>query len=340
MLLFAKRRERAEEKCFVSVKWCLFFIDFARKNGILKQKSRFGKRLGYLMKILTDKRCIIGEGPIWNEKERKLYFTNGFGNEICIYDFETEKVTVRSLAFGVAAFAFDTQNRLIVSHESGVDVLNSDGSLLPIYDHSKYQIRYANDMKAGPDGAIYVGTQSGKRKGVSEAIDGKLYRISPEGEVEILLDGLILSNGLEWSADEEKFYHTDSDTKTIKEYAFDKKTGKISFTGRSVFVNGADGFTIGTDGNLYVGCWGKGHVAIVDTSSMQCVGEIVLPCRIPTSCGFCGENMDILAITTASYRADIAKDENAGFTLLKKMNFSGRLPYLYGAPSKHEKITV
>ncbi len=28
------------------------------------------------MNTICDKRCIIGEGPIWNEKEQKLYFTN------------------------------------------------------------------------------------------------------------------------------------------------------------------------------------------------------------------------------------------------------------------------
>lgn len=29
--------------------------------------------------ICTEKRCIIGEGPIWNSFEHRLYFTNGFG---------------------------------------------------------------------------------------------------------------------------------------------------------------------------------------------------------------------------------------------------------------------
>ena len=41
------------------------------------------------MKKICDKRCIIGEGPIWNVWEEKLYFTNGYGNEICCLDIET-----------------------------------------------------------------------------------------------------------------------------------------------------------------------------------------------------------------------------------------------------------
>lgn len=288
------------------------------------------------MKILKEARCIIGEGPIWNAKEQKLYFTNGMGNEICAYDFCLDKVSCRSLPFGVAAFAFDKKNNLIVSHSKGVHILNSDNTLSQIYDNSKYQIQYANDMKVGPDGAIYVGTQSSKRRGVSDKVDGKLYRISPNGEVEILLDGLMLSNGMEWSLDERKFYHTDSDTGIIKEYDFDK-FGKITFTGRQVLVPRVDGFTIGNDECLYVGCWGLGHVAVVETRKLEIIDYIKIPTDIPTSCGFCGENMDFLAITTASLNVDIQADENAGFTILKKMDIRGRKPYIYVSKKSKEK---
>lgn len=282
------------------------------------------------MKILTEKRCIIGEGPIWNEREQKLYFTNAYGNEICTYDFSSGQIKVRPLPFDVAAFAFDVQNRLIVSHADGVHILNEDNSLTPIYDERKYKIKFANDMKVGPNGAIYVGTQSGKRKGVSDRIDGELYRISPHGEVDVLLDGLILSNGMEWSIDETKFYHTDSATKMLTEYDFDKKTGNISFTGRQVRVDGVDGFTIGQDNRLYIACWRRERIAVVDTKTLQIVDSIPLPCKIPASCGFCGKNMDILAITTARFKADIETDENAGFTILERINVKGRKPYLFG----------
>lgn len=282
------------------------------------------------MKIVSEKRCNIGEGPIWNDKEQKLYYTNGFGgNEICIYDFKTNKVSVRFLSFSVAAFAFDVENRLLVSHSNGVHILNDDSTLAPIYDNCKYKIQFGNDMKVGPDGAIYVGTQSEKRKGFSDKIDGKLYRIAPDGEVKILFDELLLSNGMEWSIDEKKFYHTDSDTGIIKEYDFDKNMGTITFTGRQVRVDGVDGFTIGEDNRLYIGCWGQAHIVVVDTKTMDIVDYIPTPCNIPTSCGFCGENMDILAITTSSYTADIEKDKNAGFIILLHTKTKGRKPFLF-----------
>ena len=190
--------------------------------------------------------------------------------------------------------------------------------------------RSSNDMKVGPDGRIYVGTQSSKRKGISEEIDGKLYSIDKDGNVRVLLEGLRLSNGMEWSLDEKRFYHTDSDTGIIREYFFDKESGDIVYTGREISVPGVDGFTIGMDGCLYVGCWGRGHVAVVDTETLSVRSHIEMPAKIPTSCGFMGEEMDHLAVTTADYGSDLEKDPNAGFTVIQMMNTTGRAPYLFG----------
>ena len=167
-------------------------------------------------------------------------------------------------------------------------------------------------------------------KGISEDIDGKLYSIDKNGNVRILLDGLRLSNGMEWSLDEKLFYHTDSDTGIIREYFFDKGSGDISYSGREVSVPGVDGFTIGNDGCLYVGCWGRGHVAVVDTKTLTVKSHIEIPALIPTSCGFMGEGVDMLAITTADYGSDLEKDPNAGFTVIQKMEVCGRKPYRFG----------
>ena len=282
------------------------------------------------MECISKKRCIIGEGPIWNEKESCLYYTNGMGSEICKLDIYTGDLSVRSVDVGCAAFAFDTNNRLIVSRMDGVFYLNDDNTAEPLYDTNKYDIKFCNDMKVGPDGCIYVGTQSSKRLGISSKIDGKLYRIEKNGKVDILLDGLILSNGLEWSMDEKRFFHTDSDTGIIKEYDFDKLNGTLSYTGRSIKVDGVDGFTIDKNDNILATGWGYGRVSVIDTHTMEIVDYIEVPAQSPASCGFCGESMNKLAVVTATYDCNINTDIYAGFTFLKDMETGGRLPYLFG----------
>ena len=282
------------------------------------------------MRILNQKRCIIGEGPVWNDVEQRLYFTNGTGSEICMLDMASGKLTVLPVKVNCAAFCFDCENRLIVSRADGVFILGDDERTIPLYDTSRYEILYANDMKVGPDGRIYVGTQSRKRQKISDDIDGKLYSISPDGTVRVLLDGLLLSNGLEWSMDETKFYHTDSDTKILREYDFDKETGDIRATGRSINIPGVDGFTIDRSGTILAACWGQRHIALVDSRTLEVTGYIDTPCRIPASCGFAGPELDILAITTASLNVNLEQDPNAGFTCLVRRDIGGRTPWRFG----------
>lgn len=282
------------------------------------------------MKKICDKRCIIGEGPIWNVWEEKLYFTNGYGNEICCLDIETGELQVRPVKVGCAAFAFDHEGRMIVSRADGVMYLNEDNSTEYLYDPEKYPIRYGNDMKVGPDGALYVGTLSEKKKGISDKIDGKLYRISPQGEVTVLLENLDCSNGMDWSMDETRFYFTDSATNLIREFAFRKSNGSITPTGREIHVPGVDGFTIDRKDRILATGWGFGCVYVIDTKSLTVTEKLPVPVAVPASCGFAGRNMDALAVVTASYDADLDTYPESGATYLHRTDVPGRLPYLFG----------
>ena len=282
------------------------------------------------MKILSNKRCVIGEGPIWNAFDKRLYHVNGLENEICILDPATKEIEVRKLDFPVAALAFSKKGEILISCPDGAFYLNSDGTRTPLYDTTAFEIRYGNDAKVGPDGRFYIGTQSSKRFGSGDKLDGKLYSIDKSGEVKILLDGLILSNGFDWSMGVTRFYHTDSDTGMIKEYRFDKENGEISFTGRQVKVPGVDGFTIDQNDFLYVACWGRGYIAVVDTADMTLKDYIAVPAEIPAGCCFAGEEMDQLVVVTATFGADLEKDVNAGYTFIADSETKGRKPYLFG----------
>ncbi len=282
------------------------------------------------MQILSRKHCVIGEGPVWNPFDSRLYHVNPYEKEICILDIATEQAAVRKLDFGVSAIGFGKKGEVLISTAEGAFLLNADGTRSPLYDREKYDIRYGNDAKVGPDGRFYVGTQSSKRIGVSDSIDGKLYCIDASGEVKILLNGLILSNGFDWSMDAQRFYHTDSDTKIIKEYAYDKNGPSLTFTGRQLHVPGVDGFTIDQNDFLYVACWGKGHIAVVDTKTMTVVDHIEVPTRIPASCCFAGEAMDQLVVVTAAWKTDSQEDPRAGCTFIQKTETRGRKPFLFG----------
>ena len=154
------------------------------------------------MEILSKIPCLIGEGPIWCEFDKMVWQVNGYGrNEIFGINLESGETTLRKLSFGVAAMAFSQEGEMLISTLEGAFKLNPDGSRTPLYDTEKDEIKYGNDAKVGPDGRFYIGTQSSKRMGIGDKIDGKLYSINKYGNVKILLDGLILSNGFYWSMD-------------------------------------------------------------------------------------------------------------------------------------------
>lgn len=281
------------------------------------------------MKQLTQKRCIVGEGPIWNDREGLLYFVNGIDNEICTYDPATDTIKSYPQAIGVAAIAFSKDGRMLVTRADGAFFLNPDGSVTPMYDEH-VRIKHANDAKVGPDGCFYVGTQSEFRLGLSDKIDGKLYRITPEGDVAVLLDGLVLANGMDWSPDERFFYLADTGAKKVREYEFDKATGSLTPTGREVHISGADGLTVDENGTIYVASWGKFCIVLIDSKTMTINNPLVVPTKAPSSCAFFGKEMNQLVITTAAYPQNVEHDAAAGFLFLQKMNVVGRSPYLFG----------
>lgn len=280
------------------------------------------------MECISNYHCYIGEGPIWNDRDALLYHVNGGTDEIIIIDPSREAAAVQNMKQQISSMAFTDDNRMIVATQDAVGIYTVNG-IVPLYSGTE-TICYANDGKVGPDGRFYVGTQSRARLKLSDAVDGKLYSIDAAGSLRILLDGLILSNGMDWNMAENKFYHTDSALNIIKEYEFDKISGEIMETGRSVHLKGVDGFTIDQKDVIWATCWGAGAVAAIDTNSMQIIDQVDIPAKIPASCAFYGKDMEYLAIVTAKYNLSLEVDPMAGCTFSQRMKTPGRIPYRFG----------
>lgn len=282
------------------------------------------------MKIITEKRAIIGECPIWNEKDGLLYYVCGAEKEICTYNPKNDEIFSYKQDIAVSSIAFTKDGRMIAAREDGVFFLDrKSGKTERLYDESTSLTRL-NDAKVGPDGALYVGSIGERWLKISEKADGKLYRISPEGKVNTLAEGFILSNGLDWSIDEKFFYLVDTGDSSVRKYEFDSKSGEISATAIVATVNGADGLTVNQKGEVLVACWGYKKIEVLDGENLNKLREIQVPTRAPASCGFFGRNMNLLAITTASLNTNLDSDNNAGMLIIAEEQTPGRKPYLFG----------
>ena len=54
-----------------------------------------------------------------------------------------------------------------------------------------------------------------------------LYRLDPDGSLHAVVDGLIVSNGLAWSADGRTMFHSDSKAQVVWTYDYDPGSGRI-----------------------------------------------------------------------------------------------------------------
>ncbi len=80
------------------------------QQGNCKQENNQQEIRETETKCIWQKRCVIGEGPIWNEKEQRLYFVNGLNDEICSLDIESGELIVRERIYAVCWRKKDESN--------------------------------------------------------------------------------------------------------------------------------------------------------------------------------------------------------------------------------------
>jgi sugar lactone lactonase YvrE len=178
-----------------------------------------------------------------------------------------------------------------------------------------------NEGGCDPDGRFYCGTMAyDKTPGAAS-----IYRLDPDGSTEVVLTGVTVSNGLEWSPDGSLAYYNDTDSGEVSVFDYDREEG---LTGRRTFApipdNGRpDGLTVDGDGNVWTALNGWGQVwCFSPGGEREAVVEV--GARKVTACTFGGPGLDQLFITTS--RDNLAPDEEppAGSLYYVSPGVSGR----------------
>jgi sugar lactone lactonase YvrE len=156
-----------------------------------------------------------------------------------------------------------------------------------------------NDGACDPQGRFWAGTLADDHRPGG----GALYRLERDGGTELILDGLMISNGLGWSIDGSTMYLVDSGPRVIHAFAFDAERGTIA-DGRILVtvaegVGAPDGMTVDADGDLWVAIYGGGRVQRYSAAGVL-LEELVVPAGQSTSCAFAGPALTRLYVTTAT----------------------------------------
>jgi sugar lactone lactonase YvrE len=152
-----------------------------------------------------------------------------------------------------------------------------------------------------------------------------IYRLGPDGSTEVVLTGVTVSNGLEWSPDGALAYYNDTDSGEVSVVDNDRAAGLTERrTVAPIPDNGRpDGLTVDGEGNVWTALNGWGQVwSFGPGGEREAVVEV--GARKVTACTFGGPGLDQLFITTS--RENLAPDEEppAGSLYSVSPGVSGR----------------
>jgi sugar lactone lactonase YvrE len=245
-----------------------------------------------------------GEGPVWSQRWGGLRWVDMLAGDVLSLD---EGGSVRRHHVGTIAAAVRPRagGGAVIAVERGFALEGPDGTVMtldPVWDDESVRM---NEGGCDPDGRFWCGSMAYDKRAGAAA----LYRLDPDGSAHRVLDGVTISNGLEWSPDGSLAYYDDTATGRVDVFDYDLAAG---LTGRRPFVEldggeRPDGLTVDSEGGVWVALNGSGVVRRYRPDGV--LDEVVeLPTAQVTACTFGGPGLDQLFITTS--REGMAPDED------------------------------
>ena len=248
----------------------------------------------------------LGEGPVWDVDEGKLYWVDGTGRRVGkpgIWSFDPRSEALQN-------WTIDKDIGALALRKSGGAVMAlADGFYFFDFSTSRYELiceieadeprTRLNDGKCDRGGRFFAGGMDDKEE---LGICG-LWRLDPDLTTTRVDSGFICSNGPCWSPDDSRFYFADTFKDEFYVYDYDIETGVPS--NRRVFASTendpgvADGSTVDEEGYLWnAQVIGGELVRYAPDGSVD--RRIGMPVRNITSVMFGGDDLSTLYVTSMS----------------------------------------
>ncbi|MCU1441586.1 MAG: SMP-30/gluconolactonase/LRE family protein [Rhodoglobus sp.] len=271
-----------------------------------------------------------GEGPVWDSRRNRLLCVDLLAGDVLEFTEDDQQPLRYHLGSVAAALRPREKGGYVVAIENGFVLTDDDfatrEALEPVFVDPLLRM---NDGGCDPQGRFYCGTMAyDERAGA-----GSLYRLDPDLSVHTVLEGVTISNGLQWSSSGSEVFYVDTPTDSIDVFDFDGATGE--FHDRRVFASIAaaaghpDGVAIDVEGGLWVALWGGGQVHRYDRDGR--LSEVVtLPVTNVTACAFGGADSRTLYITTSRMGLGPDDEPEAGSIFTVDAGVSGGVVYAFG----------
>src|SRR5208283_900656 len=254
-----------------------------------------------LIELLIDAHAELGEGPLWDVAEQRLFWIDSLGAKVHSCDARGGDPKSWAVPEHIGSLALRKSGGAVVALRDGfyaLDFGNGACRKLADPDPGKPRIRM-NDGKVDRQGRFVAGYMDYEER---DPICG-LFRLDPGGRVAKLDDGIVCSNGPCWSPDGRTFYFSDTYTREIWSYDYDAETGAA--TNRRVFSSFPDaglkglpdGATVDAEGFVWSVSVYEGK--LVRFSPEGKLDRVVgLPVESTTSLTFGGPGLDIAYVTS------------------------------------------
>ena len=251
---------------------------------------------------VLDFQAALGECPLWSVAEQALYFVDIKRCRIHRYDPATGSLGAMELPEEVGCIGLVEGGGFIAGLRSGLWLIDADGKpLKKLADNPEDQaISRFNDGGVDPAGRFIAGTVDETReKGIAS-----LYRYDRSGLTR-LAGGLLTSNGVAFSPDGRRLYHSDTLRYTLYACDYDAATGEA--TNRQVFARFGsetdkgrpDGGAVDAEGCYWTALYEGGRVQRYAPDGTL-LAEYPVPAKCPTMIAFGGPDLRTLYCTSAS----------------------------------------
>lgn len=252
------------------------------------------------IEVLVDVKTILGEGPLWDVEEERLYWIDSFGMVVYRCAHDGREIRAWDVPQKIGSMALRRKGGAVLSLARGfhfLDFRTGDVEFIVDPEPDKPNNRL-NDGKVDQRGRFIAGSMDTMEEGKN----GALYRLDPDLSLHKIDDRIVVSNGPCWSPDGRTFYFSDTWSGEIWAYDYDLETGGVSnkrtFAKLDTSRGGAaDGATVDAEGCLWNAQVYDGKlIRYLPTGEVDRV--IDMPVKKVTSIMFGGPNLDTLYVTS------------------------------------------
>ena len=265
--------------------------------------------------VFDDRRCELGEGPLWHPGREQLFWFDILGNRLLTRTAEGPQEW--RFAERVSAAGWVDDHRLMIASETALfrfDLLTGARFDVCLLEAERAETR-SNDGRADPQGGFWIGTMGKK----AEPGAGAIYRWY-RGELRRLYAQVSIPNAMSFTPDGRTAHFADSATRKVMRVALDAEgwpAGEAQvYLDLGPDEGEPDGAVVDMAGNLWLAEWGMARVCcyapdgsllhVVETGARQ------------TSCpSFGGRDLATLYMTSAQQglsEAQRAAEPRGGMT--------------------------